>query len=109
MPRSGATLPLALRAKGSSPGDGRLRGLALALAVLTLGIGPWLGLPVSAEALPDSFGAPVVRASDPVKGQVAPQEQPRSLSAATGCSCREVVVDASNVDATMAGVQAGAR
>ncbi len=76
-----------------------LRALTLSIGVLTLGIGPWLALPASSQVLPESFSVPAVAgpADGPAKGQVASQPQPRSLSAATGCSCREVVVDASNV------------
>jgi hypothetical protein len=73
------------------------RALALAIGVLTLGIGPWLALPASSQALPPSFSSAAER-GEAVKGQVLPRASaaPR-LTAATGCSCRDVVVEASNV------------
>ena len=76
---------------------GWLRALALTIGALTLGIGPWLGLPAaSSPLLPASFGAPVPLVGEaPAEGQA--EQLPPPLSAATGCTCREVVVDASNV------------
>ena len=70
------------------------------VAVATLGFGPWLSLPGSSViASPvSSYGAASQGVSS--RGQVAAQPQTaaqRRLSAATGCSCREVVVNASNV------------
>lgn len=79
-----------------------MRPVSLAVAALTLSVGPWLGLPTGTFALALDPVAAVERVSGPapVRGRVQPQA-PRvptqRLSSATGCGCREVVVNASNV------------
>jgi hypothetical protein len=77
-----------------------MRRLALVLAVLTLGIGPWLGLPAGTLSVSPTASFAQASEGSPALGQVAQQTAPqpaRRLSQATGCGCREVVVEASNV------------
>src|SRR5688572_6296490 len=80
-----------------------MRRTGLALAVLTLGVGPWLALPsqMPVSATASLFSAPsgTIGAGRSIAGAA---HGPAMLNAppiggATGCSCRQVVVEASNV------------
>lgn len=76
---------------------------ALAIAVLTLGVGPWLGLPTSSASIPawSSFASPGWGRS--LIGQTAvTEDEPiglvrRASGRGGGCTCREITVDAENV------------
>lgn len=74
---------------------------ALAIAVLTLGVGPWLGLPTSSASIPawSSFGSSGFGRS--LIGQTAFEDDaPIGLirrASGGGCTCREITVDAENI------------
>jgi hypothetical protein len=70
--------------------------VALAVAVLTLSIGPWLGLPSGAPAAQWSAFATAGWGHSLVSGIV--RDDPILPAAApTGCTCREITIEAKNV------------
>jgi hypothetical protein len=79
--------------------QGNSRRAALAIAVLTLGIGPWLGLPSGPQVAAWSSFATAGWGRSLVGGRVIPRADPvtSSFAAPTGCTCREITVEAKNV------------
>jgi hypothetical protein len=79
-----------------------MRRTALAIAVLTLGVGPWLAFPVGAFvagpavalAAPTGASAPVTRAP---RAQVAPGGGTARAFNSPACTCREINVTATNI------------
>lgn len=78
--------------------QGKTRPTALLLAVLTLSVGPWLGLP-SGPANAEWSAVAASGLGRSLLGQTFPDDPIDAVSAAvpTGCTCREITVEAENI------------
>jgi hypothetical protein len=78
--------------------QGKTRPTALALAVLTLSVGPWLGLPSEASK-PEWSALATSGWGRSLLGQTIPDGPIEAVpvAAPTGCTCREITVEADNV------------
>ena len=76
-----------------------MRRAVVGFAIASLSFGPWLGI-LGALGLPGSptlFASPVSYSWDTPSAQVDPSDPVRGRRRSSGCICREVVVNASNV------------
>jgi hypothetical protein len=74
-----------------------MRRLAVAFALLSLGVGPWLALPSGASASPWSSLATAGWGRSLLPEGILHDDPITSVAAPTGCTCHEVTVDATNV------------